>query len=332
MRYDELAFVNLQLAGMLKSGIPLEGALRQLVRGMRRGDLQPEFEKLESDLAAGTPLEAALARRNLPDLYRRMVIAGARGNDLPGILTLLADHYQRMSSIGARLKGLLVYPSIIILASLALSCFLAVFFRSFHKEIPQILGDLGADEVIGRGSDVLIWAPVLVLASVAIFLVCVLVTPPLRRWLRWRMPGFKEAALAQLASAMRLMLKGGTSLADALGLVRQLEGDTPAGRDIAQWQRRLAEGHARFPDMTTGSAVVPPLFTWLVSSADEDMAEGFRRAAELYESRAAYRVEMLLYGALPVSILCLGVMLVSQAYPVIRLFVSFGNLIDRLGQ
>jgi type II secretory pathway component PulF len=332
MRYDELAFVNLQLAGMLKSGIPLEGALRQLSKGMRRGDLQPEFEKLERDLGAGTPLETALNARKLPDLYRRMVVAGARGNDLPGILTLLADHYQRMSSIGSRLKGLLVYPSIVIVASLALSCFLALLFRSFNTDIPRILGDLEPGELTGGGTDVLIWMPVLVLTAAAAFLCAVLVTPPLRRWLRWRLPGFKEAALAQLASAMRLLLKGGTTLTDALGLVGNLESQTPAGRDIAQWQRRLAEGHARFPDIAVGSTVVPPLFSWLVSSADEDMAAGFQRAAEIYEARAAYRVEMLLYAALPVSILCLGVMLISQAYPVIRLFVQFGSVIDRLGQ
>lgn len=331
MRSDELAFLNLQMAGMLQSGIPLEGALRQLSRTMRRGPLKAELEKLEADLSAGVPLKEALAGRQLPELYRRMLTVGAQSNDLPGVLTLLADHYQRVDSITARLKGLMVYPSIVIVASLALSFFLALFFRAFSQGIPEILKDVSPDLVVGRGMAFMIWLPVVALSLAAIVVFMTLVLPAFRRWARWHLPGFKEAALAQLASAMRLMLKSGTNLADALGLLRYLESNTPAGQDVARWQQRLAEGHQHFSDVAAGSRVVPPLFAWLVNSAGEDLAQGFQRAAEIYQARAGYRIEMLLYAALPVSIVFLGVMLVSQAYPVIRLFVQFGSIMDSMG-
>jgi type II secretory pathway component PulF len=332
MKYDELAFVNLQLAGMLKSGIPLEGALRQLSATMRRGDLRVEFEKLEADLRNGVPLKEALAGRQVPDLYRRMMLVGVQSNDLPAVLILLADHYQRVDSIGRRLKGLMVYPSIVAVAALALSLFLALFFRALSADMPKILNEAEPELVAGRGVTVMLWLPVLVLSSAAAFAALALVLPSFQRWLRWHIPGFKEGGLAQLASAMRLMLKTGTNLGDALGLLRHMESKTPAGRDIAQWQTRLADGHARFPEIAAGSKVVPPLFSWLVSSGDEDMAEGFRRAAEIYQARSAHRIEMFLYAALPVSILFLGAMLVSQAYPVMHLFIQFGSMLDRLGQ
>jgi type II secretory pathway component PulF len=61
MNLDEFPFVNQQLAGMLKSGIPLEGALKQLCATMRRGALRGELEKLEADLTQGVPLAEALA-------------------------------------------------------------------------------------------------------------------------------------------------------------------------------------------------------------------------------------------------------------------------------
>jgi type II secretory pathway component PulF len=332
MRQDELAFINLQLAGMLKSGIPLEGALRQLCGTMRRGELKTELEKLEADLAKGVPLREALGARQLPDLYRRMVLVGTQSNDLPGVLTLMADHYQRSNAIGTRLKGLMVYPSIVMVAALALSFFLALFFRAFSQDLPKILTDAGSNLVVGRGVVVMIWTPVILLSLLTILAIVALIFPALRRWLRWHLPGFRESALAQMASAMRLMLRAGTSLADALGLLSCLESKTPAGQDVGQWQRRLAEGCTRFPEIAAGSKVVPPLFAWLVSSGDEDLAEGFGRAAEVYQARAHYRTEMLLYAALPVSVLFLGVMLVSQAYPVLRLFIQFGSMIDQLGQ
>src|SRR5262245_45307808 len=106
MNYDEFAFFNQQLAAMLRQGIPLEGALKQLSAGMGMGLLRAEVQALEADLAQGTPLKDAIARRRLPEFYVRMVEVGARSNDLPGVLTLLADHYHRANALWTRLKGL----------------------------------------------------------------------------------------------------------------------------------------------------------------------------------------------------------------------------------
>jgi type II secretory pathway component PulF len=261
-----------------------------------------------------------------------MVLVRAKSNNLPGVLTLLSDHYQRVSAIGRRLQGLMIYPSIVLVASLGLSFFLALFFKAFSQDMPKILNDVSPELITGHGVTVMLWMPVVVLSGAALFGVGAILLPSFRRWLRWHMPGFKEAGLAQLASVMRLMLNAGTNLADALGLLHHLESKSPAGRDLAQWQARLAAGHARFPEIAEGSKVVPPLFSWLVSSGDEDLAEGFRRAAEVYQARAAHRIEMFLYAALPVSIVSLGVMLLSQAYPVMRLFVQFGTILDQLGR
>jgi type II secretory pathway component PulF len=107
MKLDEFAFVNQQLAGMLRSGIPLEGSLQQLCATMREGRLRDELQKLEADLTSGRPLAEALRARQLPPLYAQMLQVGAQSNDLPGVLTLLADHYERLFAIWTRMKGLL---------------------------------------------------------------------------------------------------------------------------------------------------------------------------------------------------------------------------------
>ena len=147
MNYDEFAFFNRQLSAMLREGIPLEGALRQLSTGMRSGQLRTEIEQLEQDLARGTPLADALAKRNLPEMYQRMVRIGAAGNDLPGVLTLVADHYERANALWTRLKGLLVYPVLVVLVSLGLTAllsftltrFLTHLFDQFRMTAPSVL-------------------------------------------------------------------------------------------------------------------------------------------------------------------------------------------------
>src|SRR5437867_7895499 len=87
MNHEEFAFVNHQLAGMLRDGIPLEGSLRQLCSQMQRGQLRSELQLLERDLAKGVPLATALTARKLPELYVQTLQIGARTNDLPAVLT-----------------------------------------------------------------------------------------------------------------------------------------------------------------------------------------------------------------------------------------------------
>ena len=58
-----------------------------------------------------------------------------------------------------------------------------------------------------------------------------------------------------------------------------------------------------------------------MGGAGEDVASGFERASAIYASRAAHRTEILLYAALPVAVLLLGVVILTQLLPIFMLFV-----------
>jgi len=312
MNYDEFAFFNQQLAAMLREGIPLEGALKQLCAGMRSGPLRVEIEQLETDLARGTPLKEALTRRTLPDLYRQMVEIGARSNDLPGVLTLLADHYHRANATWTRLKGLMIYPIIVILVSLGLT---VVISLSFSRFLSRFGAELAQQPLLTIPS---IWMPPIVLALLTLLGVAAVSIPSWRARLRWCLPAFRDASLAQLASAMALMLKHGTTLPEALALAEALESGTLAAKALARWRQLVEAGQGKPAEWAGDSRPFPPLFLWLVQKGGEDLAAGFQKAAELYQTRASYRIEMALYGALPVSILLLGQMILWQAIPLVR--------------
>ena len=328
MKTEEFAFFNEQLANMVRDGIPLEGALRRLCGSMRRGRLRGQLHSVEAALAGGTPIDEALSRSGLPPLYVQMVLVGAKANNLPAVLTLMADHYRRVSAIGARLAGLLFYPALILGITLGLSLYFALVL---HPRMAATLGDLssfGLDTGTALGTvQVQVLVPPLVLAVLAAGFVAVLTVPALRRGLRWRLPPFREASLSQLASALAVLLRGGSDLAGAVGLLQRLEGHSRAGAELARWEARMAEGHSRFADIAGGGSLCPPLFLWLVDSAGEDLAAGLERAAELYQGRATHRVEMLLYGALPISIVLLASMLFTQVTSLLRVLVQVMNLI-----
>ena len=335
MKLDEFAFVNQQLAGMLKSGVPLEGALRQLCETMRRGELRDELQAIEADLAQGTPLRETLAKRKLPEFYVRMLQVGAQGNDLPGVLTLLADHYQRVNGAWMRLKGLLVYPLLVLGASLLLSLIIALVYGHFLREagpdMQEVFGGSPANFPSAFRLGLNLWLPVVILGLIFGGVVAALLVPRWRRALRWKIPAFKEAGLSQLASSLALMLQNGCHLDQALGLLRQLEGGSPAGGELERWQSRLAAGHKKFSDLALGGKIVPPLFVWLVAGSGEDWIAGFKHAAGIYHDRAVHRVEMLLYAVLPVSVLALGVLILAQVLPLLQMFLGMMRMLSDVG-
>jgi type IV pilus assembly protein PilC len=324
MNYDEFAFFNQQLAAMLREGIPLEGSLKQLSAGMGSGPLRGEIQQLEADLARGTPLSEALGRRNLPLFYRRMVDVGVRSNDLPGVLILLADHYHRAHALWTRLKGLMVYPLIVLVVSTALSLLLSVLMTRFLRGF--------ADQLAPRPGLLLgLWVPPFATAAlVAIGLAAVLL-PAWRERMRWWLPAFREASLAQLASAIALMLKNGTTLAEALALAEALEATSPASSTLAQWRARVESGQGKPAQWPSPTRPFPPLFLWLIQKGGEDAAAGFQKAADIYQARASYRVELALYGALPVSVLFMGQMIVWQLLPFIQGLTSILNMLGGTG-
>jgi type II secretory pathway component PulF len=324
MKLDEFAFVNQQLAAMLRNGIPLEGALRQLSATMARGGLRAELQQLETDLAKGAPLGESLASRKLPPLYAQMIQVGVRSNDLPGMLTMLADYYQRSHTTWTRLKGLMVYPLIVLVTSLGVSVFLWTLFTTLSRMLTLTMGDVMEGAVLPaltgfsmRIAPVGFFGPMAVLAVLTLIVGTLLAIPRLRRWLCWRLPVWRDASVWRSAAVMEVLLRGGCPLAEALELLRQLEAGSPAGADLARWRERLAAGHGQFVEMAKDSRAYPPLFVWLVSNAGEDLATGFKRAAELYQARAAWRAEMLLQAVLPVSVLVLGVLIFTQVFTMI---------------
>jgi len=325
MKYDEFAFFNQQLAAMLRDGIPLEGALRRLCQEMRRGNLRDELQTLEADLANGVPMANALKPRQLPELYKRMILVGVKSGDLPGALTMLADYFQRQNDVWTRLKSMMTYPLIVMFVAVVISTVLAfawtcVIGPSFKDVFSGTNIGLPAATIFALSTLKTIWIFPGILGVLFFIMVSVIFLPGLRGKYLWRLPAFKEANVSRIASALTLLLKNGVPLPEAIGLVAQLENSASAA-DLQEWQKKLAAGTVKFSEIAAGNRTIPPMFVWVVASAGEDLTAGFNRAAEIYHSRAIYRTEVALFSVLPIISLFLGAVVLSQAFLVISMFL-----------
>ncbi len=319
MKAEELAFVNQQLAGMLRNSIPLESALGQLCASMRRGMLREELERLHADLASGVPFEQAVAARKLPAFYGQMLRVGAKSGDLPGMLTLVADYYQRASLLTMRLKGLMVYPAIVLVASLMLSTWLTFLMNQLMHSIgTDVFGIQRLPPVV----TVMIWVPPVILGVATLALAVAIANPAIRRWMRWWLPASRDASLAGIAAAVATMLRGGCSFDESLELLCQLESNGPAGRELTVWRERLSQGETSFARLAAGGRVFPPLFVAMVTTPHDNLVQGFAQASAIFEARAAHHSQLLLEAALPVAILGLGALIAPQLWAAGMLLIN----------
>lgn len=314
MGNDEIAFFNRQLAAMLRTGIPLESGLKQLCASMKAGTWKTECDHLAQDLARGTPLPDALQARKLPAFYVQMLRVGARGDDLPGMLNLLADHYHRRHLIWIRLQGLMVYPTIVLFTSLVFSLGLGFAIRY----LASTTSDFIFYQIPVWWLQVYLFLPAALIALALLAVLGAFLIRPWQQFLLWKMPAFREAALADFAASMVIMLRRGVPLPQALELFRQLDSRSHLNRDLQRWQSKIESGSGKAVQFADSSRCIPPLFAWLLASAGENLAGGFERAAEIFQARARHLTEIMLYAALPVMILFLGGLIVQQVIPGIR--------------
>ncbi len=332
MKSEELAFYNQQLASMLKSGLPLEGALAELSRDLQKGPLKRETDLLVKDLAQGSPLADAINKRSFPSLYKRLVNAGAKSGQLNQILILLADHYHRSSLLWSRFRSVSVYPILVLLTAFLVSSFLAYSFTELYTSMVEQFSDIYISKqqsgfVFGLYRSLIILSPAIfgVLLLIALALVCI---PKLRQMARWHLPGFREASLAQTAAACATLTKGGLTLDKTFDFLQFMEPHARTKQDLTRWREQLSNGESDFAAIAKGSRSFPPLFIWLIASSGESIAEGFEKAAVLYGRRADYRSNLFMVAAVPVSLLFTVTLLILQIFPMIQ---SMTTVLDALG-
>jgi type IV pilus assembly protein PilC len=277
----------------------------------------------------------ALPPRQLPELYKRMILVGIKSGDLPGALTMLADYFQRQNNVWTRLKSMMTYPLIVMFVAFLISTVLAfIWTHVIGPSMENVFGGMGvhlpAFTIFVFSTLQTIWVFPVVLGGLFLLAASVIFLPGLRGKYLWRLPAFKEATISRIASSLTLLLKNGVNLPDAIGLVEQLETSTAATADLKRWQTKLAAGTAKFSEVAAGSRLIPPLFVWVVASAGEDLTAGFNRAAEIYHSRAIYRTEVALYSVLPFASLFLGIIVLSQASLVIGMFLPLIAMISQM--
>nr|WP_106856877.1 type II secretion system F family protein [Caballeronia novacaledonica] len=246
-----------QLAGLLRAGLPLAGALELLAGSTTGGGLPRIVRALARDIIRGASFSAALAQHPavFGALYCQLVSVGEVAGALPAVLARLADDRERAASQRARLRAALTYPVMVLLLSLAITAGLLIGVVPTFK---TIFDGFGA-ALPAPTRFVLALSDGVARAGVPFVVACACAVIVMSRWMK-RSPGARETAdrvalrlplagnllrslaVARWSRALGTLLSAGTPLSDAFDSLTHATGNRVFDRATVDIAARLRNG------------------------------------------------------------------------------------------
>ena len=137
-----------QLSTLQDAGLPLLRSLQILESQQKPGKLKSILGDVCEDVEGGTTLSDAFAKhpKAFDRLYSKMVKAGEIGGVLDVILQRLADFMEKGQRLRSRIKGALIYPTVVICIAVAIVTGIMYFvipkfqeiFNDFNVKLPAL--------------------------------------------------------------------------------------------------------------------------------------------------------------------------------------------------
>ena len=144
IRFREVTILTRQLAGMIRSGVPILRALSTIAGQTENPRLSRIVREIMAAVRDGGMLSEALSPHPalFPDLYINMIRSGESAGKLDTCLFRLADSREREEDIRRRVQAAMAYPILIMTVGVATVFLLLAFFlprvMELFKDYPSL--------------------------------------------------------------------------------------------------------------------------------------------------------------------------------------------------
>ena len=142
----DIAFFSRQMATMMKSGVPIVGALEIIGGGHKNVRMKKMVDQIRFDVEGGASLYEAISKHpvQFDELYRNLVRVGEASGVLETVLDTIANYKENIETLKGKIKKALFYPAMTIAVAIIVSAILLIFvvpqfesvFANFGAELP----------------------------------------------------------------------------------------------------------------------------------------------------------------------------------------------------
>ncbi|MDG2382591.1 MAG: type II secretion system F family protein [Pirellulaceae bacterium] len=148
VKSKDLCTFTRQLSILQDAGLPILRSLRILEEQSKPGRLKNSLMDVCDEIEGGSTLSEAMAKspKAFDRLYVNMIKAGEAGGALELILQRLADFKERSEALKRKVKGAMVYPSVVVMVAVSILSGIMIYivptfeqiFIDFDTELPAM--------------------------------------------------------------------------------------------------------------------------------------------------------------------------------------------------
>lgn len=322
-----------QISAMLRSGVPIVRTLEILASEAEHKTLKSILEDINSSIRQGSSLSQAVAphAESFPVLFHSMVEAGEASGTLDACLERAGQSFTRTAKLNARVRGAMIYPSIILIV---LTAMLIVMMTVIVPQFVAIYADGDAElpaftQMLMVVSDFMV-ENIIVLALVAAAVIGILVTFFRTRFGKLKLDRFKtripviskltnKVYAARFTRSLSSLVAAGVNMPNALAISARTVINTYLIQHLMQLVEDVKQG-TNLSDAIDRMGKLPQLVSSVTKIGEEsgELEEMLSQLAEYYDDEADSAIQAMLTMMEPALILLMAAIVVPILFGVLQ--------------
>ena len=332
-----------QLATLVNAGLPLMRGIEVLKRQMHDSQMVEALNGISENISAGGTFSEALSAypKIFDRLYVNMVKAGEAGGVLEVVLGRLAEFAEKSERIKNKVKGAMIYPTVVLFAAIGITAFLLVavipkFQQVFNdmlggQELPAVTQYVMQASEFVQHNGLQIFLAVVALVVIkkvigktekgAYFFDALSLKMPVTGTLAQR------SAVSKFTRTLGTLLSSGVPILQSLTIVRDTTGNRVLTKAIQNVHDAVKEGESMTQPLSQ-CKVFPPMVTSMVEVGEETgaLADMLTRIANTYDDEVDNAVAGMTAAIEPALIIVLalvvGTIVIAMFLPMVKIISS----------
>ena len=328
-----------QFATMIEAGLNVVAALVILEEQTDDKYLSVVIGELRADIEGGLLLSEAMSRH--PKVFSRLYISMVEAGEAAGILDVVLDRValqiEKDAAIKRRVKGAMVYPSVVLcfafLVLTAMLLFIVPIFEKIFEELGGQLPTLTQYVVIASNGMRSYWYIIFPAVIGSVFGVRKLMKTSRGRrvWdrIKLRLPAkigdvVLKVAMARFSRTLGTLVAAGVDIISALDITGSTSGNYVVETALVKVRERVHEG-VTMAEPLIDDPVFPPMVSQMVKIGEEtgELEKMLEKIADFYEDEVDAAVKALTSIIEPLMMVLVGavvgVIIIAMYLPMFKM-------------
>ena len=326
VKVEEILIFSKQFATMVKAGLPILEVLGMLRDQLESPAIKEVIEDIRKSLEGGVTLSKCFEKypQYFDNVYVNLIRAGEASGKLDVFLLKIVDSLEKKEKIKKKIKGALMYPSIMFTVAIIVSAFMLVkvvpvfakMYDGMGIALPKPTAVIMAMSDFLRGTGGMI-----MIISIIIFVIVFryLTTKNAAIRYKWhkqvlKLPIFGDMILKSMLARVSLIMgnlsAAGVNLLESLEIAKSVSDNVVVTEALENVKKGVFSGDT-LTKLFLKEPLFPPTFSQLISVGEQtgQLDEMFNSVASYYEEEFDTTVDNMSSMIEPIMIVFMGIMI-----------------------